>query len=267
MRKKSFFTRMGCIFMGITLGTMSTGCLNSDNEDKNSKLALKKWIEDSKKTFYDSVLEGLTINALGDSYFKGNGLDMDYVWLSLMANKYGMDMNNYGINGSVVAYGKGTNPMVLRYNDMPANNAQIIFVEGGRNDFNEKTPIGDVNSRDIVTYSGALNVILDGVKEKYPNAMIICFTPWNFPDKEGYDLTYKDYCDAMEAVAKAHGVCCIHADDPAVSGIDMRDPGFREKYCMNPGDVSHLNSEGMKIAMTHFERIVATYYRDFLSKK
>lgn len=225
--------------------------------------ALEAWIADSKNAFYDPVLEGVVINALGDSYFRGSKLGVDGVWLTLLAKKYGIQMHNYGINGSTVADVAEKKPMVRRYGEMPDNNPHMVFVEGGRNDFKMRVPVGTADSRDISTYCGALNVILEGVKHKYPNALIICFTPWNFPEVAGYERTSKDYADAMETVARAWGASIIRADDPKVSGIDMRDADFRARYCLTPGDISHLNLEGMKIAMTHFEKILAAYFREY----
>ena len=232
------------------------------------KLTLKKWIEDSKTDFYSSALEGLTVNALGDSYFAGQGLPAEQIWINLMAKKYGMSMNNYGIGGSTVSkYVTDKNPMCDRYDTMAANGADIILVEGGRNDFNSGVPIGTVDSSDETTYSGALNVIIDGIQEKYPDAMIVCISPWNFPNASGKSLTYVDYADAMQSVAERQGVYFIRACDSQISGIDMRNSAFREQYCIKPTDVSHLNCEGMKIAMPHFEKVLAEYYQDFIGKK
>ncbi|MBQ9112614.1 MAG: SGNH/GDSL hydrolase family protein [Clostridia bacterium] len=231
------------------------------------KLALKQWFEDSKASYYSKILEGVTVNALGDSYFEGNGLEKDYVWLSLMAKKYGMDMNNYGKNGSTVSnYVTKYNPMCDRFDSMTETNTDIILLEGGRNDFNQNVPIGTADSYDEATYSGALNVIIDGLQAKYPDAMIVCVSSWNFPNATGKLYTYVDYADAMEAVATRRGVYFIRACDPAVSGIDMRSSAFRAQYCMKSTDVSHLNLEGMKIAMTNFEKILARYYEDFLGR-
>ena len=230
------------------------------------KLTLKKWLEDSKKSFYSSSLEGLTVNALGDSYFAGQGLPAEQIWINLMAKKYGMEMNNYGIGGSSVSYVENKNPMCDRYGAMADNGADIILVEGGRNDFNSGVPIGAVDSSDKTTYSGALNVIIDGIQARYPDAMIVCISPWNFPDVAGKSLTYADYANAMEAVAQRQGVYFIRACDPQISGIDMRNSSFKAQYCIKPTDVSHLNFEGMKIAMPNFEKIIAQYYADFLSK-
>ena len=216
--------------------------------------------------YYADVLEGLTVNALGDSYFDGEGLNRKKVWLGLLATKYKMKMNNYGKGGSTVSNYVNKNPMCIRYSSMSNNNADIILLEGGRNDFNQGVPIGATDSHDKKTFSGALNVIIEGLKEKYPNAMIVCISNWNFPGtKNGLD--YTDYADAMEAVAEQQDVCFIRACDPEVSGINMKSTTFRAQYCMNPDDISHLDAAGMKIAMEHFEKILAEYYQDFLDKK
>ena len=175
-------------------------------------------------------------------------------------------MNNYGKGGSTVSNYVNKNPMCIRYSSMSNNNADIILLEGGRNDFNQSVPIGATDSHDKKTFSGALNVIIEGLKEKYPNAMIVCISNWNFPGtKNGLD--YTDYADAMEAVAEQQDVYFIRACDPEVSGINMKSTTFRAQYCMNPDDISHLNAAGMKIAMEHFEKILAEYYQDFLDKK
>ena len=230
---------------------------------------LYDWIQQSTAKYYNPVLEGLTINALGDSYFEGDGLDSRYVWLNLLASKYDINMNNYGKGGSTVTNYITTNsPMCERYDLMKNNNPDIVLVEGGRNDFNKGVIPGEVDSYDTTTFAGALNVILEGLKEKYPNAMIVCISNWNFPDSSSKnEYTCFDFADAMEAVAERHGVYYIRACDPDVSGVDMRNKSFRAAYCMKDTDVSHLNAAGMKIAMTNFEPILAEYYEDFLGKR
>ncbi len=232
------------------------------------KLYLQKWVEDSKKNYYNSVLEGLTVNAIGDSYFAGNGLESGHIWIQLLARKYSQNMNNYGINGSMVSNYTGTNkPMCLRYNAMADNSPHIVLIEGGKNDYNQGTPLGSVDSHDNKTFMGALNVIIEGVKAKYPNAMIVCVTPWNFTNTRSHTLVSVDYANAMKQVAEAQGVYCIYAYDPEISGVDMTNEDFRAKYCMKPSDVSHLNLDGMKIVMPRFEKLLAEFYTDFLAKK
>ena len=235
-------------------------------QKEEEKSGLFNWLENSKKSYYSSVLEGVTVNALGDSYFAGEGLPEEHVWLGLLESKYGMSMNNYGKGGSTVSYVASKRPMCERYKDMPNNDPDIILLEGGRNDFNQDVTIGAVDSTSVSTFSGALNVIIDGLQKKYPNAMIVCISNWNFPGTKN-GKTYLSYANAMKAVAERQGVYFISAYDPKVSGIDMSDESFRATYCLKQSDISHLNLEGMKIAMTHFEKILAEYYQDFLSKK
>lgn len=212
------------------------------------------------------ILKGLTVNALGDSYFEGHGLPQSKVWLGLLASKYDIKMNNYGVGGSTVSDYVNKNPMCVRYTSMSDNYADIVLLEGGRNDFNNEVPLGDVDSHDTKTFLGALNVTIEGLKAKYPDAMIVCISNWNFPGTKN-ELGCADYANAMEAVAQKQGVYFIRACDPAVSGIDMQDEDFRAKYCLKHDDISHLNAAGMKIALSNFEKLIAEYYHDFLVKK
>lgn len=246
--------------------TGSEGITMASGSEKMAELKVK---ETTEAPYTESILNGVTINALGDSYFDGQGLNQKTeVWLGLLANEYKLRMNNYGKGGSTVSnYVTDKNPMCVRYADMPNNNADIILLEGGRNDFNKKVPIGETDSRDTKTFSGALNVIIDGLKEKYPNAMIVCISNWNFPGTSDIGLRYTDYAGAMENVAEAQGVYFIKACDPNVSGVNMNSEVFRTAYCIKSSDISHLNAKGMKIAFEHFAPILEEYYTDFLSKK
>ena len=228
------------------------------------KQQLEQWIEDSRQDYYPDNLKGLTINAIGDSYFQGAGLDPDYIWLSMLAEKYGIDMTNHGIGGSTVSnYVTNHNPMVDRFYKMPDNAPDIFLLEGGKNDYNVNAPLGDVNSRDTKTFMGALNVLIDAIQEKYPNAMIVCFPTWNFPQTNQLGLKYPDYCNAMHAVAIAQGVYFVRSYDPAVSGVNMSDKDFVHQYCLHDTDISHLNREGMKNLLLKYERILSELYADF----
>lgn len=234
-----------------------------------NKLELKLWIEESKKVNYYSNLEGITLNAIGDSYFQGDKLATEYVWLNLLSIKYGITLHNAGKNGSTVsAFVTTNNPICRRYTSMPSNDPQIVLVEGGRNDYNKNTPLGTVDSTDEKTFMGALNVTLTGLKKMYPSAMIVCITPWNFTGTNTTTgFTYRDYVNAMIAVAEAQGVYCINASDPKTVGVDMKDSSFKAKYSMDGTSISHLNMEGMKYVLPRFEEHLSLLYADFLKIK
>lgn len=243
-----------------------TAQLTGDPGTARAYINKMEWVKESSKTSYYEILEGLTINAIGDSYIASN--DKEIKWPELMNRKYSLDLHNYGIGGcSVSNFITDRNPMCERYTSMLNNDPDIVIVEGGRNDFNNKVPVGSVNSTDTKTYSGALNVIIDGLQEKYPNAMFVCISVWNFPDTAGNELTHEDYVNAMKAVAEAQGAYFFDSSDVSITGVDMSNALFRSQYCRNPDDPSHLNNEGSKLFFPIIEKKLAEFYTDFLSKQ
>ena len=116
---------------------MLAACGQQEDAEKNE--------EETKSEVYDE-LEGVTLSVIGDSYVAGKGLDdTSKVWPALLATKYNMEFNNYGMNGSTISnYAGGNyNPMVDRWEEIADNNPNIIIVEGGRNDYNQNVPMGD----------------------------------------------------------------------------------------------------------------------------
>lgn len=233
-------------------------------EETEETLTLEEWIEKDKERAYYDVLEGKTIDLIGDSYFAGHILDPSQVWPSLLAEKYGMTCVNYGINGSSLSnYTTENSPMVDRYESMPDNDPDIVLVDGGRNDYNLNVPIGEDGSTDTKTMKGALRTLLTGLQEKYPGAKIICITVWEVGNKaNGLDLVCSDYGRAMIEVCEDMGVACINAMDSEDIGVDMTDIRFRRQYCLTHSDISHLNLEGMKLVLPVFEAHIAEIYSE-----
>lgn len=88
---------------------------------------------------------------------------------------------NYGISSSTVAtkstdpnWNSVRNPMCLRYTQMD-NNAKVITVECGTNDHTQNVPLGEnsISNKNTDTFYGALNVLYEGLKNKYPDSLII----------------------------------------------------------------------------------------------
>lgn len=227
--------------------------------------SLYTWLDNSKKTVYHEFLEGLTLNMLGDSYFDGQGLDRYQVWGGLLAQKYGMDLVNRGIGGSTVSnYVTNKNPMVDRYKDMPNNDPDIVILEGGRNDFNQAVPIGKNSDTATTTFKGALNTLIDGLHKKYPDALIICVTPWYYIQTSTTSgNTHLSYGEAMLEICELRGVPCFNAMDRQATGVDMSSSAFRTQYSIKPTDGSHLNLEGMKLVMPKFEDFIAAEWEKF----
>ncbi len=230
----------------------------------------KKKGETVQTESYD-VLESITMSVIGDSYVAGKGLDdTSKVWPALLATKYNMKFNNYGMNGSTISnYAGGNyNPMVDRWEEIADNNPHIIIVEGGRNDYNQNVPMGEIGSTDKATMTGAVTYIITSLREKFPDTLIIGVTCWEvggIPNEQGY--TCSEYGRAFIEVCESLNVPCIDAMDSETIGVQMTDAGFRRQYCISYDDISHLNEEGMKLVLPAFEKQIAEHYQKFLKQK
>ena len=217
---------------------------------------------------FNQILMGITMYAMGDSYFGGSSLGKEGTWVNMLGEKYGMDYINYGIGGSTMSdFVTDKNPMVKRYTSMKKGDADIILLEGGRNDRTKEVPLGDLDSRDSKTFLGSINIMLDGMLKTYPNALIILVTPWNHTGKvASTGLCNVDYANAMRKLAEYRNdprIVCLYAADPNLVGVNMNDASFRAKYCIAENDVSHLNLEGMKMVLPFMEQFIAKEYAKF----
>ena len=217
---------------------------------------------------FNKLLMGITMYAMGDSYFGGSSLGKEGTWVNMLGEKYGMNYINYGIGGSTMSdYVTTNNPMVQRFKSMKKGDADIILLEGGRNDRTKEVPIGDFESRDSKTFMGSINIMLDSMLKTYPNALIILVTPWYHTGKvAATGLSNVDYANAMRSLAEYRNdprIVCLYAADPNTIGVNMNDASFRAKYCIAENDVSHLNLDGMKYVLTYMEQFIASEYAKF----
>lgn len=143
------------------------------------------------------VWSGKKINVIGDSIvqgYYGNFVNVirDILHLS--------EARNYGIGGSCLAsssFDAQYTPVVLRYNNMD-NDADIIIVHAGTNDFSAQVPLGEPNSTDITTFNGALNVVMNGLREKYPDKLIIFDSILHRYNDDALNIKVSEYRKAIE---------------------------------------------------------------------
>lgn len=217
-----------------------------------------EYLKMERERAYYNVLEGKTAYFIGDSLFAAHGIGKENSWVNLLGEKYKMNFVNEGINGCTVSdCENGSNPIVNRYVNLPAAQPDFIVIEGGRNDFNKMAAIGSVDENDPTTYLGALAIVVEGLREKYPNAKIIAVTFWKTGTVNKADIASNTYVESMIDACEKLGIPCIKAYNEEESGILMTDKDFRAQYCFVPGDVCHLNVEGMKLALTFFEKEIA----------
>ena len=246
--------------------TFEQGTLMTSKTNILKDLKVADFLATAKETSWYSELEGITLYAMGDSYFGGSSNGKQYVWPNLMAQKYDMEFVNHGIGGSSVAIG-GFQPMCNRISQMPMGNPDIVLLEGGRNDFCESSiSVGEPDDTVFTTFCGGVNSCIEQLQAKYPNALIIGVTCWALAETRNGE-TQQQYADAMLAVFERHGLPCFDASDVELSGVDMDRYSFREKYSQNTGDISHLNTDGMILVEPRFEKFIAEEYQKFLAAK
>lgn len=247
--------------------TFEQGTLLTSKTNILKDIKVADFLETAKETSWYTELEGLTLYAMGDSYFGGSSNGKQYVWPNLMAQKYDMTFVNHGIGGSSVAAG-GYQPMCQRISQMPTGTPDIVLLEGGRNDFCAGgILVGDPDDEGTSTFCGGLNSCIAQLQAKYPNALIIGVTCWAHEETNSAGEKQQDYADAMLEVFKQHGLPCFNASDVELSGVDMDRYSFREKYSQHTGDISHLNTDGMILVEPRFEKFIAEEYQKFLAAK
>ena len=241
-------------------------------------------------------LQELKVVTLGDSYFDDPAV-AGKLWIDLLAEKYGMSLDNHGISGSTLAYDTRTLPsnspnpaggglreykgMAHRvknanatkgFNQTPDPTVDLVLFDGGRNDLRRGIQLGEasLSNKDVATFCGAINSIIEHLKYLYPNALIVGITVWGV--NETYtvgETTYKqkDFCDAMMKMCELNGIPCVDQFDESFTGVHMNDAAFRKAYCKSSTDVSHLNAAGQAFYMYVMERHLAREYSKFLAAK
>ncbi len=194
------------------------------------------------------TLEGKSMLILGDSYSAGFCLGAaEEAWPRLVADACGMTLYNDSVSGSTLGT-RGMEPMVKRCRNLPQEAFDIIVIQGGSNDWALGAPLGDLDSREEETLLGALNCIIDRMQQQYPEAKIVCFTPWvTTGDVNLLGMETTEYVEAIKALCQAREVFCYDASDAEANGIHMEDPVFRGEYCLDPQDRWHLNAQGQAL--------------------
>lgn len=200
-------------------------------------------------------LYGLTWNAMGDSLTQAIGSAINYQ--GFISGKYEIKPNNYGIGGSTIANGSdSSNPMVERYVDMV--DADIITVWGGTNDYGAQKLIGTNDSTDKSTFKGALNVMVEGLINKYPAKRIGFITPMRRADYIK-PTSLEMYVNAMIEICAKWGIPCLdlyHNGNLNPSIDVIANTYFR--VVNNVSDKLHLNEKG--------QLVISRIIEDFLHR-
>lgn len=200
--------------------------------------------------------KGMIFNFLGDSITYGYGAsDEAKIYLNLLKKELDLkEANNYGIGGTrygnyigkdIYAKVPEARPFGERYKKMK-DGADAVVVFGGTNDYGTgNIPWGDEDDCRMDTFLGSVNYLLNGLKEKYPSAVLLVLTPVHRIKETEIPnaITGKylpDYARAICKAAKRFGV--VTAD--LFFGEDIPTiEEFNRKYLF---DGLHPNDEGHK---------------------
>lgn len=137
------------------------------------------------------VLEEKKIAFLGDSITRGIYLpDENDCYAKRMARAVTWGgFYNHSVPGSRIGEYIGPDPkrikgsFLQRYPQMP-DGMDIVVVFGGTNDFGiGNAPMGTPSDQDPYTFCGAVNLLFEGLKRKYPQAVFVVITPLHRRDE------------------------------------------------------------------------------------
>lgn len=180
------------------------------------------------------------MNVFGDSYVQNHHKPYQETWHYRYAQERGFTYNNYGRNGSCIAFDRTKEPrnsknipMWQRYKVMDRN-ADLVVIIAGHNDAVKVKQ----NKDSLRMFTDSLNLVLNSIKAHCPKARIAFVTPWYVP-REGFP----EVCKMIRKVCKKQRVPVLWNHDER-SIIQVRDPEFRKRYFQDANDTAHLNESG-----------------------
>jgi len=234
--------------------------LQDRQELRTSAEETELWIEADREVVSDTSLDfsDKKIACLGDSVTEAANLlevpDYEqYTYPTRLKEILNCEeMTNLGIGGS--SYGRyWADAFCDRYQAIPKD-TDIIIVFGGYNDGYclHEDMIGSMDNRDPQTLYGAVNDLMKGLTEDYPNAEIVFMTP--LPNllhdvlrKERPELLSQTVIvDCVKSLAEEYGIDIIDAYN--ANFMDSHDADIVASYIP---DSVHPNEEGYEVLAEH----------------
>lgn len=201
-------------------------------------------------------LVGKKINFLGDSITWGYGLaDRDNAFHQIIYRQEHLGAARfYAICGTrIAALKKNKNEkscFAVRYTEMD-NDADIVVVFGGTNDQqNGDAPIGKFGDKTAETFYGALNLLICGLKEKFPNSILVFMTPIHrIGDMNPNEFTGENlgvYVDIIKEMANYYNLSVLDLFNECK--IQPNEENNKKQFCP---DGIHPNEAGHEVIAKH----------------
>lgn len=232
----------------------STMLYGQTDEVRNNQLDDEAYVDENGELVQDTTARIPLINVIGDSYVKNNIDPIEVTWHYKMAQQLGYRYNNYGRNGSCLAWETENDglhsfgPAILAYVWDMDPSADYVLIVGGHND---AFKISDSRYM-IEDFRDSLELLIANIRQQCPKAQIGFVTPW-YVNRVGFE----EACKAIKQVCVRHNVPVL-MNYSKYSPVRVRDAKFREEYFQAPDDYAHLNEKGhdlyLPTAMTWFKK-------------
>ena len=197
------------------------------------------------------------LNVIGDSYVANHRRPAEESWHAKLAAEMGLIYNNYGRNGSCVAFDRTHDgkfnfgpAMWVRYTQMSPD-ADYVIIIAGHNDADKVKQ----NADSLQMFADSLEVLLSGIERHCPKARIGYVTPW-YVDRPGF----AQVCKVIKKTCKRHGIPVLWNYNKKCI-INVRDAAFRKFYFQGANDTAHLNAAGhdlfLPVALLWFQEKMA----------
>ena len=228
------------------------------------------------------------VNSIGDSITTyvpnpDGGMQYHKYW----SQWYNITNNNYGVSGTTINPRSGrTDSFLERYSSM-RDDADLVTVKGGTNDWGTSFAVGTLNDREATTLMGGVRLLMEGLIEKYPDKQIVFFTPIRRGEsgqteatKNSKGFTLRDYSDAIIELGEIYGIPVI--DLYAPEELDFTSPvitpsgkdengKWHDAVCESDlmPDGLHPSGKGQKIMATYMmsEMVRLGVFTDYRAAK
>ena len=177
-----------------------------------------------KEAFHANSYADRTASFVGDSITYGikvtNG---EQYWNHLKTNLELGAVTNHGVSGSCYSTyndrGHNYQPLIDRYQNIAGTD--LIFIFMGTNDFSHETPLGTTADTTDISLCGAMNIVLNGLKEAHPDSKIVLLTPIQRYDMTTNDigLTVEDYVNTIKTVGAYHDIPVLDLYTPSLTRL------------------------------------------------